>query len=108
MENTFCCNLDNKVILEEVVVKIGLERIDIQESVIVEVLLDSGVIRLAMSSKFVRNQGFNLKKIERLVYVRNVDSSFNKKESIEYMVEVNIYYQEHRERIEINMIGSQK
>jgi len=40
--------------------------------------------------------------------VRNVDSSFNKKRLIEYMVEVNIYYQGHRERIEIDMIGDQK
>ena len=40
--------------------------------------------------------------------MRNVDSSFNKKRLIEYMVEVNIYYQGHRERIEIDMIGDQK
>ena len=33
---------------------------------------------------------------------------FNKKEPIEHMVEVNIYYQEHRERTEINVIGEQK
>ena len=29
MENTFCYNLDNKDILRKVMVKIGLERIDI-------------------------------------------------------------------------------
>ena len=58
-----------------------------------------------MSSEFARKQGFKLKKIERPIYVRNVNSSFNKKELIEYMVEVYIYYQEYKERIEIDIIG---
>jgi len=49
-----------------------------------------------------------LKKIERLIYVRNVDGTFNKKGPIEHMVEVNIYYQEYRERTEIDVIGEQK
>ena len=31
--------------------------------------------------------------------MRNMDGSFNKEKSIEYTVEINIYYQEHRERI---------
>ena len=47
-----------------------------------------------------------MKKIERLIYIRNVDSSFNKKGPIEQMVEVNIYYQGHRKRIEIDVIDS--
>ena len=60
-------------------VKIGLERIDMQEEVTVEVLLDSGVMGLVMSLKFARKQEFKLKKIENLIYVRNVDRTFNKK-----------------------------
>jgi len=40
--------------LREVTVKIVLERIDIQEGVIVEALLDSKAIRLVMSLEFVR------------------------------------------------------
>ena len=79
--------------LREVVVKIGLERIDIQEGIKVEMLFDSGTIGLVMSSKFARKQEFKLKKIERPIYVRNVYSSFNKKRPIKHMVEVNIYYQ---------------
>jgi len=42
------------------------------------------------------------------VNVRNVDGSFNKEGPIENTVEVNIYYQEHRERTKIDMIGGQK
>ena len=37
-----------------------------------------------------------------------MDGIFNKEELIEYTVEVNISYQEHRERIEIDVIGGQK
>ena len=94
--------------MREVTVKIGLERIDTQEGVTVEALLDSGVTGLVMSSEFARKQGFKLKKLERLINVRNVDGSLNKEGPIEYMVEVNIYYQGHRERMEIDVIGGQK
>ena len=91
MHNTSCYNL-NKDMLREVIMKIGLKRIDMQKEVIVEVLLDSGVMSLVMSLEFVRKQGFKLKKIERPIYVRNINSFFNKEELIEYTVEVNIYY----------------
>ena len=40
--------------------------------------------------------------------VRNVDRSLNKERLIENTVEVNIYYQGHREKTEINVIGGQK
>jgi len=61
-----------------------------------------------MSSELTKKQGFRLKKIERSIYVRNVDSSFNKEEPIEHIVEVNIYYQRHREKTKIDVIGEQK
>jgi len=40
--------------LREVTVKIGLERIDIQEGVIVEALLDSRTMKLVISSEFAK------------------------------------------------------
>ena len=89
-------------------VKIGLERVDMQEEVTVEALLDSGAIGLVISLEFVRKQGFKLKKIEKPIYVRNIDGMFNKEGPIEYTVEVNIYYQKHRERTVIDVIGGQK
>jgi len=94
--------------LREVTVKIRLEKINTQEGVMVEALLDSRAIELVMSSEFVRKQGFKLKKLERLMNVRNVDGSLNKERPIEHTVEVNIYYQKHRERMEIDVIGGQK
>ena len=45
--------------------KIGLERLDIQEGITVEILLDSGATGLVISSEFARKQGFKLKKLER-------------------------------------------
>ena len=47
--------------MREVTVKIGLERIDTQKGITVEVLLNSGATRLVMSSEFAKKQGFKLK-----------------------------------------------
>ena len=94
--------------MREVTVKIRLERTDTQEGITVEALLDSGVTGLVMSSEFARKQGFKLKKLERLMQVRNIDGSFNKEEPIENIIEVNIYYKGHIERTEIDVIGGQK
>jgi len=79
-----------------------------QEGIIVEALLDSRATGLVMSSEFAKKQGFKLKKLERLMYVRNMDGLLNKEGFIEHMVEVNIYYQGHRERTEIDDIRGQK
>ena len=75
-----------------------------QEGVTVETLLDSGAIVLVMSSEFARKQDFKLKRLERPMNIRNVNGSLNKEGPIEYTMEVNIYYQEHREKTEIDII----
>jgi len=111
IKNKSCYNINNGDILREVTVKIGLERINTQEEVTVEALLDSGAMKLVISLKFARKQKFKLKKIERLIYVRNVNGFFKKKGLNEHIVEVNIYYQEYRERMVIDVIdviGGQK
>ena len=94
--------------LRKVIVKIGLERIDMQEGITVELLLDSGATELVMSSEFAKRQGFKLKKLERPMNVRNIDGSLNKEGPIEHTVEVNIYFKGHRERTKINVIRGQK
>ena len=88
--------------------KIGLERIDTQEGITVEVLLDSRAMGMVISSEFARKQGFKLKKLERPMQVRNIDGSFNKEGPIENTVEINIYYKGHVKRTEIDVIGGQK
>ena len=54
VDNVSCCSLNNKDMLREVTVKIRLERIDIQEGIIVELLLDSRATGLVISSEFAR------------------------------------------------------
>ena len=56
-----------------------------------------------MSLEFVRK-----KKLKRLIYVRNVNNIFNHEGLIEYTVEVELFYKEHKERTEIDIIGGQK
>ena len=73
-----------------------------------EVLLDNRATGLVISLEFVKKQGFKLKKLERPMNVRNMDRSLNKEGPIENMVEINIYYQGHREKTEIDVIGEQK
>ena len=95
-------------LLREMIVKIRLKEVDIQEGITVEALLNSNAIELVISLEFSRKQRFRLRKIERPIYVRNIDGFFNKKRLIKHIVEVNIHYQGHREITEIDMIGEQK
>ena len=108
MDNTSNCDLNNEKALREEMVKIELERVNTQEGITVEVLLNSGATGLVMSSEFARKQEFKLKKLKRLIYIRNVNGTLNKEGPIESTVEVNIYYQGHQERMEIDVIGGQK
>ena len=57
-----------------------------------------------MSLEFARKNKFRKKKLDRLIYVRNMKSIFNHKEPIEHMVEVELFYKEHKERTEIDVI----
>ena len=94
--------------LREVIIKIRLERLDMQKGITVEALLDSRATGLVMSLEFMREKGFKLKKLERPIQVRNVDGSFNREGPIENTVEVNVYYKGHVEKMEIDVIGGQK
>ena len=75
---------------------------------IVQVLLDSRVIELVMSSKFARKQKSKLKKKEKFIYMRNINGSFNKKRLIKHTVKINFYYQKYKEKTEIDVIREQK
>jgi len=71
------------------------------------VLLDSRATGLVISSEFARKNRFK-KKLERPIYVRNVDGIFNHEEPIEHTVEIELFYKGYKERIEIEIIGGQK
>ena len=71
-------------------------------------LLDSRVMKLVISLEFVRNNKFRKKKLERLIYIRNIDDIFNNEEQIEHTVGVELFYKEHKKRTVIDVIKDQK
>ena len=72
-----------------------------------EALLDNSTMGLVMSEKFARHK-FRRMKLERPVYVRNVDGTLNYMGPIVDTVEIEIYFKRHKERMSIDMIGGQE
>lgn len=81
-----------KKLLREVMIKIGLKQEDKEEGIIVKVLLDSGTIGLMISLEFVKKNKFRKKKLNKLIYMRNMNSIFNYKRLIEHTVEMELFY----------------
>ena len=73
-----------------------------------ETLLYSSAIGLVISLEFARKNKFKKKRLERLIYVRNIDGTFNHEEPIEHTVEVKLFLKSHKERTEIDVIREQK
>ena len=94
--------------MREVIVKIGLKQEEEEEGIVVDVLLDSKATGLVMSEEFVRKHRFRRTKLERPIYVRNVNGMFNYTGPIVDTVEVEIYFKRHKERTSIDVIGGQK
>jgi len=95
-------------LLREVTVKIGLKQEKEEEGVVTEALLDSGAMGLVMSEEFARKHKFRRTKLERPVYVRNVNGMLNYAGPIVDTVEVEIFFKEHKERTSIDVIRGQK
>jgi len=72
---------------------------DMREGITIKVLLDSGTTGMFMDRKMAAKYRFRLQKLERLVVVKNVDSTNNNARVITHQVEVNIYYKNHIERM---------
>ena len=89
-------------------VEIELKQEDNQDKITGEVLLDSGATELVISLEFTKKDRFKKKKLKRLVYVRSINGIFNHEEPNEYIMEVELFYKEHKKRIEIDVIGEQK
>ena len=94
--------------LREVTIKIGLKQEEEEEGIVTELLLDSGATGLVMSEEFVRKHRFRRMKLERPVYVRNVDGTLNYIGPIVDTVEVEIFFKGHKEKTSIDIIGEQK
>ena len=94
--------------LREVWLNIGVEKVDTHKSVIVRALLDSSMTGMFINRKMAAKHGFRLQKLDRLVIVRNVNSTNNSTEVIIYQVEVNMYYKNHIERVRMNVYNLEK
>jgi len=95
-------------LLREVTVKIGLKQEEEEEGIVIEALLDSGATGLVMSEEFARRHRFKRTRLERPVYVRNVNGTLNYAGPIVDTVEVEIFFRGHKERMSMDVIGGQK
>ena len=89
-------------------VKIRLKQEEEEEGVVTEALLDSGATGLVISEEFARRYKFRRTKLERPVYVRNMDGTLNYVGPIVDIVEVEIFFKEYKKRTLIDIIGGQK
>ena len=94
--------------LREVTVKIGLKQEENEEGIVTEALLDSDATELVMSKEFARKHRFKRIRLERPVYVKNMDGTLNYVGPIVDTVEVEIFFKGHKERMSIDVIGEQK
>ena len=90
-------------ILKKVQLNIGVEKVDIHESITVKMLLDSSTTRMFMDRKMIARNRFKLQKLKKLVVVRNVDGTNNSKGAITHQVEVNVYYKSYVKRIKMDI-----
>ena len=67
-------------------------------------LLDSGVTVLIMSKEFARKHKFRRMNLERPIYVRNMNGTFNYVGLIVDIVKVELFFKEHKERMSIDVI----
>jgi len=89
--------------LREVLLNIGVKKLDMHEGVTVKVLLDSSAVGMFMNKRMVARYRFKLYKLERPIVVRNMDGTNNSRGAITYQVEVNIYYKNYVERIRMDV-----
>ena len=94
-------------LLREVMVKIGLKQEE-EEEIGVETLLDSGATGLVMSEEFTKKYKFKKKKLERPIFVRNIDETMNFTGPIMDIVEVKLFFRGHKERTLIDVIEGWK
>ena len=94
--------------LRKVMVKIGLKQEKEEEGIVVDTLLDSGATGLVMSEEFARKHRFKRTKLERPIYMRNMDDMLNYVGLIVDTVEVEIFFKGYKERTLIDVIGGQK
>ena len=64
-------------LLQEVWMKVGLEKLENHEGIAVKALLDSGATGLFMDTAFAKEKGFKMEKLKNPLLIRNVDGIAN-------------------------------
>ena len=90
-------------LLREVWLKVGLEKLESHEGVVVKALLDSGATGLFMDTTFTKEKGFKIEKLKKLLVVRNVDGTVNAGGAITHQVECNMFFKGHVERARMDI-----
>jgi len=90
-------------VLREVWLNIRIEKVDIHESITVKALLDSSAMGMFINKRTMEKHGFKLRKLERPLIVRNVNRTGNSRGNITHQVEVNIFYKNHMERMQMDV-----
>ena len=88
--------------------KIRLKQEEEEEGIMTEALLDNRAIGLVMSEEVAGKHRSRRTKLERPIYVRNVDRTLNYPGPIVNIVEVEIFLKRHKKRTSIDVIGGQK
>ena len=83
--------------------KVGLEKLESHEGVVVKALLDSGATGLFMDTAFVKEKGFRMEKMKKPLLVKNVDGSENIEGAITHQVEYNMFFKGHVERVRMDV-----
>jgi len=83
--------------------RVGLEKLESYEGVVVRALLDSGVTGLFIDTIFAQKKGFKIEKLKKLLLVRNINRTVNAGEAIMHQVECNMFFKGHVERARIDV-----
>jgi len=89
--------------LWEVWMKVGLEKLENHEGIVVKALLDSRAIGLFMDMTFAREKGFRMEKMKNPLLVKNIDGTVNIGGAITHQVECNIFFKGYVERVRMDM-----
>jgi len=95
-------------LLREVWMKVGLEKIDNHEGVMVKALLDSRATGLFMDRDFAQKKRFKLERLGILLMMKNMDRTINIGEAITHQVEHNMFFKGHIERVRMDICNLEK
>jgi len=83
--------------------KVGLEKLESHEGVVVKALLDSGATGLFMDTTFAREKEFKMERMKNPLLVKNVDGTVNVGGAITHQVECNMFFKGHVKRVRIDV-----